>query len=64
MKIPVVIAGRSDTIRAPLVHGTAPLLISRKALQSLHAKIDFSLNEMRVFEDELVVPLGTNAAGQ
>ena len=64
VKIPVVIAGRSGTIRASLVHGKAPLLISRKALQSLHAKIDFSRNELCVFEDELKVPLGTNAAGQ
>jgi hypothetical protein len=64
VKIPVVIAVRSGTIRASLVHGKAPLLISRKALQSLHAKIDFSRNELCVFEDELKVPLGTNAAGQ
>ena len=49
VKLPVVIAGRSGTIHAALVQGRAPLLISRRALQALEAKIDFCRGELRVF---------------
>ena len=64
VQLPVVIAGRPGTIRASLVQGKAPLLISRKALLALQAKIDFGKGEMTIFSDERVVPLGTDAAGQ
>ena len=64
IRIPVVIAGRPGTIHTSLVQGKAPLLISRDALRALSAKIDFSANEMRVFPEELIVPLETNSAGQ
>ena len=64
VRIPVVIAGRPGTIHTSLVQGKAPLLISRNALRALSAKIDFSANEMRVFPEELIVPLETNSAGQ
>lgn len=44
--------------------GGAPLLVSRKALQSLRGKLDFSKNELTVFDNEEVIPLQVNSAGQ
>ena len=64
IRIPVVIAGKPGAIHAALCRGKAPLLISRNALRALSAKIDFSAHEMRVFPEELIVPLETNSAGQ
>ena len=62
--MPVVLAGRKGFIKAALVQGSAPLLISREALRTLKAQIDFGRSEMKLFEEELVVPLRTNSAGQ
>ena len=64
MKLPVVLAGRSGFIKATVVKGRAPLLISRSALQTLHAVIDFGSNQLKVFESQVTVPLQTNEAGQ
>eukprot|EP00435_Cladocopium_sp_Y103_P031858 s655_g8.t1 len=64
MRLPVYIAGRRGTIKAAVVKGNAPLLISRGALQTLRAIVDFGENQMKIFEDQAVVPLHTNAAGQ
>ncbi|CAJ1456909.1 unnamed protein product [Effrenium voratum] len=36
----------------------------RSALQALQAVVNFGTNEMSLFEDQLVVPMTTNAAGQ
>eukprot|EP00435_Cladocopium_sp_Y103_P070000 s122_g34.t1 len=56
--------GRSGSIKAAVVKGSAPLLVSRTALQTLQAVIDFGKNELTLFVDRLTVPLTTNAAGQ
>ena len=64
VKAPVVLAGKSGVVRVALVKGEAPLLVSRKALQSLHAKLDFSKNELTVFDSQEVIPLQVNSAGQ
>ena len=64
VRMPVVLAGKKGSIRAAIVKGSAPLLVSRKALKSLKAKIDFDRSELTVFEDGKTVPLKTNAAGQ
>ena len=64
VKAPVVLAGKSGVVRVALVKGEAPLLVSRKALQSLQAKLDFSKNELTVFDSQEVIPLQVNSAGQ
>ena len=64
VKIPVTIADRPGTIKASLVQGSAPLLISRNAMKALSAKMDFATNKLHVFEDQREVPLETNSAGQ
>ena len=46
--MPVFLGGRRGIIKAAIVRGSAPLLISRPALRALQLKI----------------PLATNAAGQ
>ena len=64
VKLPVVIAGRSGSIKAAIVKGSAPLLISRNALQLLEAVVNFGRNELSLFSDQITVPLTINAAGQ
>lgn len=64
VKAQVVLAGKSGVVRVALVKGGAPLLVSRKALQSLRGKLDFSKNELTVFDSEEVIPLQVNSAGQ
>ena len=62
--MPVEIAGKQGVIRAAVVQGKAPLLISRSALQRLNAVLDFRSGKMTLFEDQSTVPLEINAAGQ
>ena len=62
--LPVHIGGKNGIIRAAVVKGDAPLLISRPALQSLEATIDLSKNELTLFKDRRTVSLGVNTAGQ
>ena len=64
VRMPVVIAGRQGLIKAAVVQGKAPLLISRPAMKSLQARIDFGGDQLSVFSDQVVVPLQTNEAGQ
>ena len=64
VRLPVYIAGRKGTIKAALVQGTAPLLISRPALRTIQAKIDFEHDQMTAFADQKSIPLQTNEAGQ
>eukprot|EP00913_Durusdinium_trenchii_P025833 g24245.t1 len=51
--MPVVLGGRRGVIKAALVKGRAPLLISRKAMKTLQAKIDFDKAELTLFADEV-----------
>ena len=64
VSMPMVIAGKRGKIRAAIVKGAAPLLISRSALQSLKAQLNFSDNTVTLFEDRREVPLQVNEAGQ
>ena len=62
--IPVTLGSRTGVIRTAVVKGQAPLLISRVALKTLQGVLDFARQELRVFEEQEVIPLQTNAAGQ
>ena len=62
--MPVYIAGRKGIIKASIVRGNAPLLISRPALRALQAQVDFHKDRLIVFKDRVMVPLRTNEAGQ
>ena len=64
IKAPVVLAGKTGVIKVALVKGEDPLLVSRRALQALNAKLDFSKGELTVFDEEAVIPLQVNHAGQ
>ena len=64
VRVPVHLGGRPGTIKAAIVQGSAPLLISRNALRTLKAVIDFSASELIVFDERIKVPLLTNQAGQ
>ena len=61
---PVLLGGRSGTIKAAIVQGSAPLLISRNALKTLKAVVDFAASELTLFDERITVPLRTNQAGQ
>ena len=58
--MPVTIAGRQGIITAAVVQGKAP----RPTLKSLRARIDFGTDRLNVFDDQVMVPLQTNEAGQ
>eukprot|EP00435_Cladocopium_sp_Y103_P016050 s2207_g4.t1 len=60
--MPVTLAGKNGVIRASIVRGDAPLLISRAALKKLGASLDFARDSLRLFGQE--VPLQVNLAGQ
>ena len=62
--MPIVLAGRQGKVRAAVIQGSAPFLLSRPALKRLKAQIDFDRDELRLFEDGVRVPLKTNEAGQ
>ena len=64
VRVPVQLGGRPGTIKAAIVQGSAPLLISRNALRTLKAVIDFSASELIIFDERVKVPLLTNQAGQ
>ncbi|CAK9023644.1 unnamed protein product [Durusdinium trenchii] len=55
---------KQGTIRTAIVRGQAPFLISRNALQTLKAVIDFGKQQLTLFEEQVLVPLVTNEAGQ
>ena len=61
--LPVWLAGKRGVIRAALVNGSAPLLISRSALKSLKASLDFQHDRLKIF-DGVAIPLKSNSAGQ
>ena len=58
----MTIAGRHGVVRAAIIKGKAPLLISRIALKKIGAVMDFSKDELRVFGK--AIPMSTNEAGQ
>ena len=60
--MPVTLAGKKGVIRASIVQGDAPLLVSRSALKTLGASLDFAKDTLRLFGQE--VPLQVNLAGQ
>ena len=62
--LPTILGGRTGTIKAAIVQGSAPLLISRNALKTLKAVIDFAASEITLFESRVTVPLCANQAGQ
>lgn len=64
INMPVFLAGRRGVISAAIVQGDAPLLVSRSALRALQACIDFHKQEIRLFADQVKVPLSVNSAGQ
>ena len=52
--MPLRLAGKvGTTISAAVVKGSAPLLISRGALQASKASIDFATNRIRLFDEQI-----------
>lgn len=68
VEMPVCIASRRGIVRAAVVKGDAPLLLSRPALKKLDAKVDFGHDSLQLFESSrqgpVEVPLSCNEAGQ
>ena len=61
-------ATRRGTIRAAVVKGDAPLLLSRPSLKAVNTKVDFGGDSLRLFGSSKAgpvdVPLSCNSAGQ
>ena len=64
VEMPVVIGGKKGIVRAAVVKGKAPLLMSKQALKRLRASMDFESDELTLFAGEMAVPMMTNEAGQ
>ena len=64
VEMPVSLAGRRGVVRAALIRGKAPLLLSRAALKTLKANMDFAKDELCIFEGDQRLPMHTNRAGQ
>ena len=64
LRLPVCLGGKRGTIRTAIVKGRAPFLISRSALQTLQAVIDFGNSRLTLFNEQVSVPLKVNEAGQ
>lgn len=60
--MPVILASKRGVIKAAIIRGDAPLLLSRSALKALGATLNFEKDCLHVFQQ--VVPLETNSAGQ
>ena len=64
LDLPVGLHGRRGILQAAVVKGSAPLLVSRPALKRLGAQIDFSNDQLSLFQGQVQVPLEVNSAGQ
>ena len=62
--MPIILGGREGSIKAAIIKGTAPLLISRSALKTLKASLHFGSDELELFESGKSIPLQTNSANQ
>ena len=63
VEMPIHLAGKNGVVRAAVVKGKAPLLLSRTALKTMKAEMSFNRDELRLF-DTATVPMETNEAGQ
>lgn len=64
IEMPVFLAGRPGRIRAAIVRGQAPLLLSRPALKTLQARVNFVDDTVLLFPEQVAVPMEVNSAGQ
>ena len=64
IEMPISIAGKHGVIRAAIICGQAPLLLSRPALKRLQARLDFDKDELVFFDEGIRAPLRVNEAGQ
>ena len=64
IEMPVNIAGKDGIVRAAVIQGDAPLLLSRPALKVLNAQMNFARDELVLFDQKTVIPMKTNEAGQ
>ena len=62
--MPIILGGKDGSIKAAIIQGTAPLLISRSALKTFKASLHFGSDELELFESGKSIPLQTNSANQ
>ena len=63
VRLPVGTHGKTVIVKAAVIQGDAPLLLSRSTMKSLRAVIDFE-KETLLIQGDLPRPLATNSAGQ
>ncbi|OLP88380.1 putative transposon protein [Symbiodinium microadriaticum] len=64
VEMPVCMAGRRGIVKAAIIGGRAPLLLSRPALKTLGASMDFGRDELSLFNGDQAIPMNVNEAGQ
>ena len=63
VRLPVGIHGKTGIVKAAVIQGDAPLLLSRSTMKSLRAVIDFEKETLSI-QGDLPRPLATNSADQ
>ena len=64
IEMPVSLAGRRGLIRAAIIQGRAPLLLSRPALKTLGAQLDFGRDRLKFVGFDKEIEVSVNEAGQ
>ena len=64
VEMPVSLAGKKGLVRAAVIRGRAPLLLSRPALKTLQATMDFAKDRLCLFDGETSIAMQINEAGQ
>ena len=64
VEMPVVIAGQPGIVRAAVIKGQAPLLMSRAALKKIKATMNFEGDELTLFDSRQPIKMEVNEAGQ
>ena len=64
IEMPIQLAGRRGVVRAAIIKGKAPLLMSRPALKMLGATMDFATDKLKIFDDGTTIDMMVNEAGQ
>ncbi|CAK9065318.1 Copia protein [Durusdinium trenchii] len=62
--MPIFLAGKPGYVRAAIVQGSAPLLLSRPSMKKLKVQMNFAEDSIQLFDSQVPVPIEVNSAGQ
>lgn len=62
--MPIFLASKPGYVRAAIVQGAAPLLLSRPSMKKLKVHMNFAEDSIQLFDSQVPVPMEVNSAGQ